>query len=125
MAFAPGDKVWAHTATDEAFAECVVERCEPHKGMVVVRFGRGVSFNLGRRDSVTGQTPEKEKGVAEVALNDVHKTNDAKQDGVPDNTYLRELNEAREKSIRARAALRLPPLPAPPHGLAVRAPSAN
>lgn len=72
-AFQPGDAVWAHTGTDESFAVGTVDHVEAHKGKVAVVM---------------------RKGVIEVKEGDVHRMNAPKQDGVPDNTYLRELNEA-------------------------------
>jgi myosin heavy subunit len=70
---APGDTVWTYTGKETSFEIGTVERLDAHKGFYAVRL---------------------KAGVVDVKESDVHKTNNAAQDGVPDNTYLRELNEA-------------------------------
>ena len=71
--FSVGELVWAHTGTDACFQKGTVERLDAHKGTINVRLA---------------------KGSVDVKDTDVHKTNAEVQDGLPDNTYLRELNEA-------------------------------
>ena len=71
--FTAGQEVWAHTGTEASFERGKVERLDPHKKIIAVRL---------------------KAGVVDVKEADVHKVNAAAQDGVPDNTYLRELNEA-------------------------------
>lgn len=68
-----GEKVWAHTGSEQAFELGVVERIDGHKSTIAVKIG---------------------KNVHDIKEADVHKVNAAAQDGLPDNTYLRELNEA-------------------------------
>ena len=68
-----GDTVWAHTGSEASFEKGVIERIDGHKGMIAVKL----------------------KGsMIDVKEGDVHRMNTAVQDGLPDNTYLRELNEA-------------------------------
>ena len=69
----PEDVVWAHAGGELCFQRGTVVRLDPHKGTVSVRI---------------------KSGIIDAKEADVHKTNSDKQDGVPDNTYLRELNEA-------------------------------
>jgi len=71
--FSVGELVWAHTGTDACFQKGTVERLDAHKGSINVRLA---------------------KGSVDIKDTDVHKTNAEVQDGLPDNTYLRELNEA-------------------------------
>ena len=71
--FAVGELVWAYTGGEQSFQKGTVERFDSHKGSVHIR--------------VPG-------GAVDVKDADVHKVNAETQDGVPDNTYLRELNEA-------------------------------
>lgn len=71
--FAVGEVVWAHTGLESSFEKGVVERLDGHKNTVQIK--------------VKG-------GLVDIKESDVHKTNVEKQDGLPDNTYLRELNEA-------------------------------
>lgn len=68
-----GEKVWAHTGSEQTFELGVVERIDGHKSTIAVKIG---------------------KNVHDIKEADVHKVNAAAQDGLPDNTYLRELNEA-------------------------------
>jgi myosin heavy subunit len=71
--FKVGEDVWAHTGTEASFDRGKVESALSHKKTYSVRI---------------------KTGVIEVKETDVHKVNAAAQDGLPDNTYLRELNEA-------------------------------
>ena len=71
--FAIGEQVWAHTGSEASFEIGKVEGIQAARGLISVRLKTGVS---------------------DVKEADVHKVNAAAQDGVPDNTYLRELNEA-------------------------------
>ena len=71
--FKAGETVWAHTGSEASFEKGTVESLHPNRGLISVRL----------------------KGsVVDVKQEDVHKVNATSQDGVPDNTYLRELNEA-------------------------------
>jgi hypothetical protein len=71
--FAIGETVWAHTGSEHSFEKGVVERLDGHKNTITIKIG---------------------KNSVDIKESDVHKTNADKQDGLPDNTYLRELNEA-------------------------------
>ena len=71
--FAIGEAVWAHTGSEHSFEKGVVERLDGHKNTITIKIG---------------------KNSVDIKESDVHKTNADKQDGLPDNTYLRELNEA-------------------------------
>ena len=71
----PGMEVWAHTGTEASFERGKVERVGQAGGKHIV------SVRL-------------RAGTVDVKEEDVHKVNAAAQDGLPDNTYLRELNEA-------------------------------
>ena len=73
MVFKVGEQVWAHTGSEATFDRGTVEALLPAKGTVSVRL---------------------KSGTVDVKEADVHRMNAASQDGVPDNTYLRELNEA-------------------------------
>ena len=66
-------RVWAHTGSEQSFEMGTIERHDAHKGTYDVQLKRG---------------------IISIKEADVHKVNAANQDGVPDNTYLRELNEA-------------------------------
>ena len=69
----PGTAVWVPTSDDKCFEKGTVEKVDSYKGSVVVK-------------TRSGSTEQKE---AQVSL-----SNAESQDGVPDNTLLRELNEA-------------------------------
>ena len=69
-----GSDVWVWTGQDTAFERGTVERLEAHKGVVHVTLAGG-------------------KAV-EAKDGNEHLTNSANQDGVADNTELRQLNEA-------------------------------
>ena len=69
----PGDLVWAHTGSEASFERGVVERVDNHKGTISIKL---------------------KTSTIDVKQGDVHKMNASNQDGLPDNTYLRELNEA-------------------------------
>lgn len=71
--FTVGETVWAHAGGDVCFQKGKIERFDTHKGTVNIRLAAG---------------------PVDIKEADVHKTNAEKQDGLPDNTYLRELNEA-------------------------------
>ena len=71
----PGMEVWAHTGTEASFERGRVERVGQAGGKHIA------SVRL-------------RAGTADAKEEDVHKVNAAAQDGLPDNTYLRELNEA-------------------------------
>jgi myosin heavy subunit len=73
MSYKVGEQVWAHTGSEACFELGKVERLDGHKGTIAIRF---------------------KTTSADVKEADVHKVNAAAQDGLPDNTYLRELNEA-------------------------------
>ena len=68
-----GEEVWAHTGSEACFEKGKVEKLATGKGTIAVRL---------------------KQGALEIKEADVHKVNLASQDGQPDNTYLRELNEA-------------------------------
>ena len=72
--FAVGEVIWAHTGTEASFQRGTIERFDSHKGTINIKLQKG--------------------GLLDAKENDVHKVNSDKQDGLPDNTYLRELNEA-------------------------------
>ena len=69
-----GSEVWVWTGQDTAFERGKVERLEAHKGVVHVTLAGGKAV-----ESKDGK---------------VHLTNSTNQDGVADNTELRQLNEA-------------------------------
>ena len=69
-----GSEVWVWTGQDAAFERGKVERLEAHKGVVHVTLAGG-------------------KAVEAKDCN-VHLTNNTNQDGVADNTELRQHNEA-------------------------------
>ena len=69
-----GSEVWVWTGRDTAFERGKVERLEAHKGVVHVTLAGGKAV-----ESKDGK---------------VHLTNSTNQDGVADNTELRQLNEA-------------------------------
>ena len=71
--FAVGEAVWAHSGSDRSFERGRIERFDGHKGTITVRLP---------------------SSTVDAKEQDVHKINLPEQDGVPDNTYLRELNEA-------------------------------
>ena len=84
-----GSEVWV-TGQDTAFERGKVERLEAHKGVVHVTLA-------------SGKAVEAKDGT-------VHLTNNPNQDGVADNTELRQLNEAQHgRSVPARLAM-LPPV---------------
>ena len=70
----PGSAVWAWTGPDAAFERGKVDRIESHKGVVHVKLANGK--------------------MVEAREDTVHLANNANQDGVADNTELRQLNEA-------------------------------
>ena len=70
----PGSAVWAWTGPDAAFERGKVDRIEAHKGVVHVKLANGK--------------------MVEAREDTVHLANNANQDGVADNTELRQLNEA-------------------------------
>lgn len=72
--FIVGEECWAHTGNESCFQRGTIERFDPHKGTINVRVAKGANVDIKEGD--------------------VHKVNAQKQDGLPDNTYLRELNEA-------------------------------
>ena len=72
--FSLSEQVWAHCGSEACFQRGTIERFDPHKGTINVRLLRGSHIDVKEAD--------------------VHKVNAEKQDGLPDNTYLRELNEA-------------------------------
>ena len=67
-------EVWAWTSQDTAFERGKVDRIEAHKGVVHVKLANGK--------------------MVEAKDDSVHLANNANQDGVADNTELRQLNEA-------------------------------
>ena len=67
-------EVWAWTSQDAAFERGKVDRIEAHKGVVHVKLANGK--------------------MVEAKDDSVHLANNANQDGVADNTELRQLNEA-------------------------------
>ena len=67
-------EVWAWTSQDAAFERGKVDRIEAHKGVVHVKLANGK--------------------MVEAKDDTVHLANNANQDGVADNTELRQLNEA-------------------------------
>ena len=67
-------EVWAWTGQDAAFERGKVDRIEAHKGVVHVKLANGK--------------------MVEAKDDSVHLANNANQDGVADNTELRQLNEA-------------------------------
>ena len=69
-----GSEVWAWTGQDAAFERGKVDRVETHKGVVHVKLANGK--------------------IVEAKDDTVHLANNANQDGVADNTELRQLNEA-------------------------------
>ena len=84
--FAPQEKVWAWVSGSQTFEVATVERYEPHKSNCAVKLKSGASVEL-KEDLV-------------------HKMNLAKQDASPDNTFMRELNEATLlHNVRARYGL--------------------
>ena len=70
----PGSAVWAWTGPEAAFERGKVDRIESHKGVVHVKLASGK--------------------MVEAREDTVHLANNANQDGVADNTELRQLNEA-------------------------------
>ena len=66
--------MWAWTGPDAAFERGKVDRIESHKGVVHVKLANGK--------------------MVEAREDTVHLANNANQDGVADNTELRQLNEA-------------------------------
>lgn len=72
--FGPKEKVWAWSAANQTFEIAELERYEPHKNLCWVKLGAGAPIEL-KEDLV-------------------HKVNSPSQDGVADNTFMRELNEA-------------------------------
>ena len=84
--FSPGEKVWAWVSGNQTFEVSTIERHEAHKSLCMVKLKSGTSVEL--KDDL------------------VHKMNDPKQDASPDNTFMRELNEATLlHNVRARYAL--------------------
>jgi len=76
MAFKPQYKVWAYVGLETvSFETAVVERVEAHKGLITVRLNSN-------------------KSLLELKEEHVHRANPPGQDSVPDNTFMRELNEA-------------------------------
>tara|TARA_B110000196_G_C20956470_1_gene571825 strand:+ start:35 stop:475 length:441 start_codon:yes stop_codon:yes gene_type:complete len=69
-----GSEAWAWTGQDAAFERGNVDRIETHKGVVHVKLANGK--------------------MVEAKDDSVHLANNANQDGVADNTELRQLNEA-------------------------------
>ena len=67
-------EVWVWTSQDAAFERGKVDRIEAHKGVVHVKLANGK--------------------MVEAKDDSVHLANNANQDGVADNTELRQLNEA-------------------------------
>ena len=66
--FAPQEKVWAWVSGNQTFEVATLERHEAHKSLCYVKLKTGVSIEL--KDEL------------------VHKMNLAKQDAVPDNTFM-------------------------------------
>ena len=80
-----GSDVWAWTGQDTAFERGKVDRIEAHKGVVHVKLANGK--------------------MMEAKDDTVHLANNLNQDGVADNTELRQLNEATLlQNIRVRYA---------------------
>jgi myosin heavy subunit len=69
-----GKPCWAHTGSEVTYERGVVEKVEPHKSLVQVKLHNGKTVDL--KDD------------------QVHSANNPNQDGLADNTELRELNEA-------------------------------
>tara|TARA_B110001452_G_scaffold158242_2_gene131709 strand:- start:27 stop:392 length:366 start_codon:yes stop_codon:yes gene_type:complete len=69
-----GAPVWAWTGSDAAFERGVVDKVESHKAVVHVKLSNGK--------------------LIEVKDDSVHLANAESQDGLADNTELRQLNEA-------------------------------
>lgn len=85
--FALNETVWAWLAAQQTFERATIERHESHKGVMTVKLKSGSVVDL--KDDL------------------VHKTNLAAQDAVPDNTIMRELNEATLlHNVRSRYELR-------------------
>jgi myosin-6 len=75
MAMQRGSDVWAWTGFDTAFERGKVDRIEAHKGVIHVKLDKGGKMFECKDDTV-------------------HLANHQNQDGVADNTELRQLNEA-------------------------------